>query len=75
MSKWKIVIRKFGPRVFSVPQTRRQVSAHVYMYGLESHMDDGGRILETQGKGTTSRRVESLDILDLLGGRSPKEED
>src|SRR6218665_2479858 len=25
-------------------------------------LDDGGRILETQGKGTTSRRVESLDI-------------
>src|SRR6218665_2714663 len=25
-------------------------------------MGDGGRILETQGKGTTSRRMESLDI-------------
>ena len=25
-------------------------------------LDDGGRIRETQGKGTTLRRVESLDI-------------
>jgi len=37
-------------------------------------MDDGGRILETQEKGTTSRRVELLNILDLPGSRSHKEE-
>ena len=31
-------------------------------------LHDGGQIRETQGNGTTSRRVESLDILDLPGG-------
>jgi len=32
-------------------------------HGVKAHgLDDGGRILETQGKGTTSRRMESLDI-------------
>ena len=33
----------------------------------EAHgLDDGGRILETQRKGTASRRMESLDIRTCL---------
>src|SRR6218665_388938 len=59
---------------FSPPNSAPSFRSCVYVWTGKS-LDDGGRILETQGKGTTSRRVESLDILDLLGGRSPKEED